>query len=384
MGELRFPRLAAFSIVAGVALLSCGEQSQSPSGEAASERLFPMVQGSRWGYINGNGEVRIQPRFDAALDFSEGLAPVMVADRWGYIDSHGKMIIRPGYQKAGLFSAGLAAVAEVEPDPGREEQPRLGYIDRSGRYVVEPRFTQAGTFSEGFARVGDGSTYGFINPKGRLAIELPPGILPEGDFHEGLALISKGGSSWYASGEMGYIDQEGEIAIEMRFIEAGDFSQGLAPAAVKIRHQTLFGYIDPSGRFIIQPVFREAESFSEGLARVGVRDRHTYRFKYGFVDLEGKGVLEPQFNHVGNFHEGLAQVQIGKKYGFLNQAGDLVIPAQFDQVFDFFEGIAFVNVGGFWHRDPSERWWFLSEPRFVGGKWGYINKSGDYVWNPSQ
>ncbi|MGL4567916.1 MAG: WG repeat-containing protein [Fusobacteriaceae bacterium] len=67
------------------------------------------------------------------------------------------------------------------------------------------------------------------------------------------------------------------------------------------------------------------------------------------------------------FSDGLAVVEIGGKYGFIDKSGNLVIPAKFDKAWEFSDGLANVEIDG---------------------KWGFIDKSGnlvipakfDYTW----
>jgi WG containing repeat len=61
----------------------------------ASDKLFPIVQGGRWGYINKTGNFVIQPLFRQAYNFSGGLALVIVGNRVGYIDKTGKYVWKP-------------------------------------------------------------------------------------------------------------------------------------------------------------------------------------------------------------------------------------------------------------------------------------------------
>jgi hypothetical protein len=50
-------------------------------------------------YIDKTGKIVIQPKFDAAEDFSSGLAQVRIGDwetgKYGYIDKTGKYVWKP-------------------------------------------------------------------------------------------------------------------------------------------------------------------------------------------------------------------------------------------------------------------------------------------------
>jgi hypothetical protein len=130
-----------------------------------------------YGYIDKNGRILIEPRFDEADHFSEGLAPVKLGSKWGYIDINGNMVIEPQFDAASIFSENVAKVSFFD---GREG----GYIDRNGNFVLR---CQSGA-----------------------------------DFHEGLSLI-------VVDGKYGYMDKTGKVVIEPTFQDGGYFSEGLAP-----------------------------------------------------------------------------------------------------------------------------------------------------------
>ena len=74
---------------------------------------------SKYGFIDKNGKVVIEPQFDDAGDFSEGFAQVKKDGKWGFIDKSGKVVIEPQFRDAEPFSEGFARVAiEVEGGKG--------------------------------------------------------------------------------------------------------------------------------------------------------------------------------------------------------------------------------------------------------------------------
>lgn len=94
---------------------------------------------------------------------------------------------------------------------------------------------------------------GFINVKGELVI--PPKFDPltldsEGDFTEGMTLLRVlAESPDDFSYKYGYIDETGRVAVEPRFEEASEFSEG--PAVVRAGDG--YGFIDKSGKYVWKP-----------------------------------------------------------------------------------------------------------------------------------
>ena len=59
--------------------------------------------------------------------------------KWGFVESDGTILLEPVYEDAKSFSKGLAAA---------REDGKWGYIDRNGAWIIPPTFEDAGPFSE--------------------------------------------------------------------------------------------------------------------------------------------------------------------------------------------------------------------------------------------
>jgi hypothetical protein len=57
----------------------------------------------KWGFIDKQGKLVINPQFDRAENFVDGLAPVRIGDektgKWGFIDKQGKLVINPQFDE---------------------------------------------------------------------------------------------------------------------------------------------------------------------------------------------------------------------------------------------------------------------------------------------
>jgi hypothetical protein len=153
-----------------------------------------------------------------------------------------------------------------------------------------------------------------------------------------------------------------------------------------------WGFIDATGRVVIEPQFLEATNFSEGLARVSVaglteEDRIFEKNASGFINEAGEFVIGPgsppdyelpEFGggySYGDFHDGLAKFWIGDAGGiggYIDRTGKLVIPPQFAGADDFSEGLACVSL-----------------PRNDGSSFGpkqtvFIDRNGKVVIEPKR
>ncbi len=64
----------------------------------------------KWGFIDTEGNVKIEYQFEDALSFGQHLAAVKADGLWGYVSLRGEIVIDPVFQDARSFSGGSAAV----------------------------------------------------------------------------------------------------------------------------------------------------------------------------------------------------------------------------------------------------------------------------------
>lgn len=103
----------------------------------------------REGYINKTGTFIIPPSFKVgcAMDFSGGLAAVCLdgsGQNWGYMNTDGKIVIQAKYQTAGPFKDGLARV---------KIDDKYGFIDQKGKIIIKAKFANASNFQNDIASV---------------------------------------------------------------------------------------------------------------------------------------------------------------------------------------------------------------------------------------
>lgn len=340
-------------------------------GGADSGRLFRIVEGGKYGFIDRKGRVVVEPRFDDAEEFSEGLALVSLNGRKVFIDATGAVVVAPeDFEPINGFTDGLAR-GNITSGSSHTK----GYIDKTGRLAIgDLGVSGACDFSEGLACV-QGAKWGFIDTTGRYVIERR--FDEVGYFREGMSSVTFWDRSGAPRHKQGFIDKTGRVVVEPRFDLTQSFSEGLA-AVGELAGETgggdyRFGFIDKTGAVVIKPQFDWAVGFGEGLAAVRVGGR------WGYVDKSGGWALRPRFDKAEHFSEGLAAVAVGGKWGYIDRAGAFVIEPRFNEARPFQGGMAFVKVGGH-DADASVD---VVGGLDTAGEWGYIDRAGGYIWEPT-
>lgn len=320
--------------------------------------LFPVTENEKCGYIDRTGKIVIPLKFEQyCLNFSEGLASVGLNGKRGFIDETGRFVIEPKFDSfpEGSFDDGLAVITMNGTN---------GYVDKSGKVTLLPEYSSVESFNDGLAVVGRGGysngLYGYIDKQFKVVI--PVKYKYASPFSDERAYVSE--SSRSTDQFSYYINRAGQ---KMNYPPNGGwflFVEGLATTDLNGK----VGYMNLEGKIVIKPRFDEARRFSHGMAAVRIKN------KWGFIDRTGRIVIRPQFDEVDDFGpDGIAAVARYDKnletiHGFVNRKGQMIIGFKFDYASSFWDGLAQIGT-----RDSKGN-----------DKWGYIDKSGKIIWQPSK
>jgi hypothetical protein len=113
--------------------------------KAGAKRKAELSNGSANDQQDPHDEVRpLLAIWEHACYFSEGLAAVKAKGKWGFVDRQHRIKVEPSYDGAFGFSQGRAAV---------RNNGKWGYIDASGAVVIPLKYADAHVFINGSARV---------------------------------------------------------------------------------------------------------------------------------------------------------------------------------------------------------------------------------------
>ncbi|MEK3792741.1 WG repeat-containing protein [Paenibacillus sp. FSL R7-0204] len=312
---------------------------------------FKLKDGTLWGYINNDGRIVIEPRYDYAEEFQEnGLAVVQRGNVSGLIDSSGRERVRPVYSFIGPFSEGRAVVSDAKG---------YTFIDEKGKEVTSARYDYLNSLHEGRALFskqntpGGNSLYGYLDAQGKEV--LPAVYLDAGDFSNGTALV-KVAEGEYAlidvhgavlhtykhpfvgypgdgllafqateDGKYGYLHTDGTIAIQPQYTAALPFSEGRAVINTAADYGNAYGLIDKQGKMIIPAVYYEVQQLGENRVALGTplyADQPYRGSRYVIADaLTGRILSTHPLLGVNNYQQGLASVYDAKDTYFIDTSG---------------------------------------------------------------
>lgn len=160
------------------------------------------------------------------------------------------------------------------------------------------------------------------------------------------------------NGLFGYKNEEGEVVLIANYEMATDFVDGMA----EVVDGKGWAYINAKGEVIARPFIYDngPDYFREGLARFVDNN------KIGFITEKGVKKIAANFDFAKPFENGLSVVcngcktkrmakesgehwiVTGGKWGIINKKGDWVLPCNYDEVKNFGKGVVGYKEGGKW------------------------------------
>jgi len=314
-------------------------------------------EGSRyWGYCDESGKIIVEPAYKKCFPFSkDGLAVYYDRSKGtlAIINTKGeqiptsitrfRLIQQFGFGSQG-YHEGMLAVSKDE---------KWGYLDTTGQLVIK-NYDFATIFNSGRAIVKEGSEFKIIDKQDNEIAINGPNLSSIKRFSEGLAPFTT------SDDLSGFIDTDGNIAIEAKHKGVGYFSAGLAWAR---SDNDKVGFIDKTGQWIIEPIFLAVGPFDpvSGMARVKISEGWAYTDRNGnILRVEDTDIWK-------HFNSGLALGRGDYKNGFFNNEGEWIINKSLDGARSFSNGYAAVRVGDLWGFIDTKGEWVI-QPSFAAVK----------------
>lgn len=292
--------------------------------ERNSYGVYTYVSGDKYGLLSPEGKILVKAGYYNIRTISEDLYIASVKDGFnmksGVIDVNGNVCIQPGYED----------IQKTEYGYILKKGNKYGYAALDYSIICEPKYASIEELGNGFKRVSVDIPYGYPSR-----------------FRYGI------------------IDQCGKECLEPVYISIGDMNED--GEAEIIAEHTKYGTVDSNYNIIKEPCEREVQ-LSPSVV-IGMS-------KYGPNILKH----EPAAEGLVWIHE-----KDTEKIGLATEDGKILIEPKFGKVEAFVNGYAKVNTG-YWYKDEEydeddyPHWKVIR--RYVDGKWGIIDTSGQTVLPP--
>jgi hypothetical protein len=369
-----------FILFTWVSLLqTTGLISQNSAG------LYPIIKDDKYGYINSEGKIVMQPKYDYAEDFnSAGTAIVFLQRKYflinkkgervseyfqlmeqrknviqtyndgelsdfmghnsvsggkkGFIDLSGKVVIENGkFDEIGWQGMLGFEYWDYEEFKVRGKQ---GVVDCRGKIVIEPIYddVEIGQFQTlRFAKVKSGNRYGIIDFDGNVRVPVSYSEIVSPD-KMGIA---------FATNEKGTVmlNRNGEIIKKFPSNIFGACRDG--SCMLYDKNLEKIALCDTNGKTITEFKFGKIYSFNSEEIAPFIDSKLN---QVGFINRQGDIIIPPTYekekysSHLPN--EGLICVRKNGKFGFIDYTGKVVIDFKFEKASDFEKGYSVIKLNG--------------------------------------
>ncbi|MBU5439714.1 WG repeat-containing protein [Tissierella sp. MSJ-40] len=346
--------LLALAVIIAISLIGCVNKTE----EKEIISLYPAykVDGNfkYWGYMDEKGEFKINPKYDAALDFTEeGLAKVQKENLIGVVDKEGKEILPTAFQGVSNFENGFITAYRgneffIFNYKGEQKfstkdyaflgshkdglflvakqidknNVKMGFIDENGKEVIEPKYDRVWDFYNDKALVQEGEgKYKIIDKSGKTIKEFSYSYMAPDEKNE--TYLFKDENQLY-----GYLNRDGEILVEPKFESATVFEDGYANVLKKTENNILWGAINEKGEYIVEPEYTNLINLGKGFFGISQVEDGSTTVKYAIINPKGETITGFDYYNVGG-REGLIKNDIisvydGEKTYALNLKGEKV------------------------------------------------------------
>ena len=349
------------ALFAAVVFTACdGSSVQTPEGDKT--KLWPAGKkdSKLWGFMDKNGNLEIAAKYDVVYGFSCGWALVKEDGEYLFIDKSAK---------------------------------NKHSVDKDELYGEDPFFYY------NYIRFKDGDYVGMWDKNFAVVIPADYNFLgaPTAD-----KLVAFSEDFWDDDEGCGYLDMNGNVAIEPQWYYADDFVDGMAVVEVIKRNGDddviKDGIINKKGEYIVEPQKNYLYSMGENRFAMGKSNG-----KYVLCD-KNLEELSSSYDNMYPFSCGLALVKKNDKgWGFIDKNGQEIVSCKYQKAYDYADDVVFVK------KDADSKWEVLDKKGesilklkegddpsgFHNGlalvsnydselSYRYINKNGEviYKWTP--
>ncbi|MEP3278639.1 MAG: WG repeat-containing protein [Stappiaceae bacterium] len=301
--------------------------------QAAQTKLVPKCTGAfhLCGFIDRNsGNWVIGNRFERVFPFSEGLALVQINGRYGFIDRNGMVVIQPKFELSGGFKHGLAEVIVNR---------KAGLIDQNGSFVLEPKFARAVVITKDFFLIRHGEVASrFIEGASR--------VFPASRFYPNVpgprAIHPRG----FNSNHWQVYDRENGLISDLFDLgdKVGSNRSQLRWAVPDPESDGKYRLLDIDGKWALKPQFSdERNSLGDYIPIVSSNGRA------GALNKHGKVVVPPKYDNLTFNKDGYFIARSGTRLTLIDAAG---VPLSKSWFKEFEPAAAPFSARAFW----IDRW----------------------------
>lgn len=215
-------------------------------------------------------------------------------------------------------------------------------------------------------------------------------------FHNHLAIIEH-------NEKFGYINEEGNIVIDIQYDRVTDFKRGIAAVKIEkyvaeeyiketgdwyeIKYGGKWGIIDINGKYLRYPQYDYLEFANDDIILFGkegkldLDKRYFIGSKWGLMNYEMEIIIPAKYSYLTLFKNGLIRAKVEDesncpKWGLMTTDGKVISPFKYSYIYDSSSIYMLANINSIYkeiNEGDYPQW------DYFGGEWGYIDNTGNEV-----
>ncbi len=337
------------------------------------DQYYPVKIDKKWGLIDAQGDLFIDPVYDAVGHFSNGYAVIQTAGKIGLLDQFGKEVFAPKFQDIRVLDTVLFSVFEnnnwrvinkqgttilnqtydqitlLNPQfIGFSQNGKWGIAHISGKLLADAIYEKVEAFENQFVIAGKPDNYDLITADGTVILNTTSKKLAVSDdliFYkdtdkwgtisfEGTELLPAIHDNWTRISSNFYKFKIGNEAllfsnVTKKIISENDFFDFRFFSSNYVYTQANFkvGLMNAQGEQMVPTVFEEIQNYDNNqLFRVSQEG------KWGIFEIGAKLRIDIKYDFIGPPTNSIAIVMSENKFGVINLNGELQTDIEYDRI----------------------------------------------------
>src|SRR6478735_673546 len=306
---------------------------------AQAQKMLPVKQHGKWGFINLDGKIVIEPAYDEAAVFKNGYAVVGINGKRGIIDSVGKIVIPAEYEGAEPLASGYFAL----------RKGKWSLADLTGKVY--------GNFNYDIIRSLDYNTIQLIDSGRSYLFHIPTQHLND-NYWDRVGILESG--KWYTvwkQGKIGILNNLHQVFTKPLVAQEILYDQNI----FVIKNGARYGFINQKGEpvleakawlyyKVIHPEVLVVYDNPSELSLLNLRDHklilqndyHQYRVLNedfivcvklhleGLANWNGDILIPNEYESISYYGgDGMLQIKKNGNTGVVSSSGKIIIPADY-------------------------------------------------------
>ena len=285
--------LVAIMFVAVIKILL----NQSKETRVSSENYFTAYTNNKYGVINSNGEVIIEPSYAEYIVIPNPKKDIFLCT-YDVNYSTGE------YKTKALNKNNEDIFTEYEQIEALENYDKNNNLYYEGAAI----------------RVKKNGKYGLINLEGK---EILPTEYDEIETLKGL----ENSILVYKDGRVGLVDSKSKKIIDTEYVDILAIEDDYKLGYITVNENNQYGLVDCNNLKILDNKYEQIAPIS-GNGNYVVKENG----KYKLIAKDGTTLIEDKFDEVKEIKNDYIIIKLNNKYGVLNTAGEEIVPARYDDI----------------------------------------------------